>query len=368
MQQSAASSTFVYAHEHFREIVWMSQNTNHLFPHSVARQAVYKALLERRDQEYPYAPGLEELKTLLLKDFGFTGQKVGVTAGGTEALYMMMRALLSPGDEVVSSDPSYLIIHKFIGLSGAKTVSLPIYSPPYRLTAERVQEAIGPKTRMILLIDPVNPLGSGYPKEEVKAIAEIAHDRKLILVNDVTYRDFAEGHTLAYPYAPEETITAWSLSKNCGLAGMRLGGYMAEPDLFEKIWKYNTSDLGVNVLTQWAGLAAMKAKPRLFPKLKKQCRKNQERIKKVVDSIDDVFLPVFPSQANMFVVDISKLGLSPEQIQEEMLMRHGVFIRAGSYLSPVFGKRFVRLSFSNQPRDIEAFAKAFPEAIGRLKG
>jgi aspartate/methionine/tyrosine aminotransferase len=359
--------TFTYAHEHFQELAWMSQNTNHLFPPAIVQKAITQASKEMRYQEYPYAPGLEEMKRLLLEDFGLSGVKVGITAGGTEALYMIMRGLLGPGDEVISSDPSYLIIHKFIGLSGAQTVNLDIYSPPYRMTVDRIQEAIGPKTRMILLIDPLNPLGSGYPKEEVKAISEIAHDKKLILLNDVTYRDFADQHTLTHTIAPEQTVTVWSLSKNCGLAGLRLGGLMALPELYDKVWKYNTNDLGVNVLAQYAGLAALKAKPEVFPKIKAQCRENQKRIKEVVDSIDGAFLPVYPSQANMFVIDISKLGIEPEKLQQEMLLKYGVFVRSGSYLSPKFGKKFVRLSFSNKPADIAAFAKALPLAISTVK-
>ena len=67
---------------------------------------------------------------------------------------MLTRALLATGDEVSPRDPSYLIIHKFIELCAAQTRNLDIYQPPFRLTAERVQEAITPKTRMILLIDP----------------------------------------------------------------------------------------------------------------------------------------------------------------------------------------------------------------------
>jgi aspartate/methionine/tyrosine aminotransferase len=359
--------TFSYAHEHFHELAWMSQNTNHLFPPSIVKKAVVQALKEARYQEYPYAPGLVEMKRLLMEDFGLPDVKVGITAGGTEALYMIMRGLLGPGDEVISSDPSYLIIHKFIGLSGAQTVNLDIYAPPYRMTADRVQAAITPKTKMILLIDPLNPLGSGYPKEEVKAIAEIAHDKKLVLLNDVTYRDFSDEHTLTHTIAPEQSITVWSLSKNCGLAGMRLGGLMARQELYDKVWKYNTNDLGVNVLAQYAGLAALQAKPKVFPRIKKQCRRNQKMIKKAVDTVDGAFLPVYPSQANMFVIDISALNIDPDRLQQEMLLKHNVFVRAGSYLSPKFGKKFVRLSFSNKPTDVEAFVKAFPEAVAAVK-
>jgi aspartate/methionine/tyrosine aminotransferase len=359
--------TFTYAHQHFQEIAWMSQNTNHLFPPYIVKKAITEALREKRYQEYPFGPGLPELKELLIQDFGLTDVKVGITAGGTEALYMMMRALMGAGDEVISTDPSYLIIHKFIELSGAKTVNLDLYQPPWRMTPDKVQEAIGPHTKMILLIDPLNPLGSGYPKEDVKAIAEIAHDKKLLLLNDVTYRDFSDSHTLTHTIAPEQSITVWSLSKNCGLAGLRLGGFMARPELFDKIWKYNTNDLGVNVLAQFAGVAALKAKPRVFPRIKRQSRKNQKRIKQVVDTVEGTFLPVFPSQANMFVIDISKLGLDPGKLQQEMLVNHAVFVRSGSYLSPKFGKNFVRLSFSNHPEDIEKFAVAFPKAVAAVK-
>ena len=280
---------------------------------------------------------------------------------------MLTRALLAAGDEVIASDPSYLIIHKFIELSGAKTRNLDIYQPPHRLTADRVQEAISPKTRMILLIDPLNPLGSGYPREEVRAIAELAHDHHLTLLNDVTYRDFADRPTLAYEFAPEETLTVWSVSKNCGLAGLRLGGVAGRPELLQKVNRYNTNDLGVNVLAQAAATAALSTKAKWFAAVRTQTRANQDRIRAVVEQVPGTFLPVFPSQANMFVIDLAKTEISPEELQKELLLQHGVFLRAGNYLSPQFGGRFIRISFSNPPADLERFATAFPAAVEKLR-
>ena len=345
----------------------MGQNTNHLYPKAAIRAAVQAAMREVRYEEYPMPAGMEELKALLREDYALPEQKVGLTSGGTEALYMITRALLNPGDEVVASDPSYMIIHKFIELSGAHTINNEIYSAPYRLTADRVNASITPKTKMILLIDPLNPLGSGYPESEVRAIAEIAHDRKLILLNDVTYRDFADGHTLAAKTAPEETITVWSLSKNCGLAGLRIGGLMARGELFDRIWKYNTNDLGINVVSQWAGLAAMKVKNEVFPRIKKRTRMNQRKIKRMVDSIPGAFLPVYPSQGNMFVIDISATGVDPVRLQRELLEHHNVFLRSGTYLSPKFGSRFIRVSFSNSPKDVDRMVQAFPVALAKLR-
>ncbi len=358
---------FKYAHARWSEVAWLSQNTNHLVPPEVVRGALEEAIRARRYQGYPVMTGDPELLELVRTDFGLSGAVPMVTGGGTESLYMITRALLAAGDEVVATDPSYLIIHKFIELAGARTVNLDIYRPPFRLTADQVQAAIGPKTKMILLIDPLNPLGSGYPREEVRGIAEIAHDHHLYLLNDVTYRDFSDGHALAAEFAPEQTVTVWSVSKNCGLAGLRLGGFLALPDLAKAIGRYNTNDLGVNVLAQVAAAAALRTKRSWIPEVVRQTRANGARIREVVGGVEGTSLPVYPSRANMMVIDLGTTGVSPDRLQEELLRRYDVFLRAGNYLSPTHGQRFIRISFSNPPSDIERFARAFPTAVATLR-
>jgi len=363
---SEAFDAFRYAHAHRREVVWLSQNTNHLVPPEVVRGALEEAIAERRYEGYPLGSGDPELLELIGDDLGLEGAPPFLTAGGTEALYMIMRALLAPGDEVVASDPSYLIIHRFIEVAGSRPVCVDIYRPPYRLTSEQVAEQVGPKTKMILLIDPLNPLGSGYPREEVRAIAEIAHDRRLALVNDVTYRDFSEGHALAAEFAPEQTMTVWSVSKNCGLAGLRLGGFSAVPELSKRIARFNTNDLGVNILAQVAARAALRTKPTWIDRVVRTTHENCRRVHEIGRSVPGVTVPVAPSRANMTILDVSGTGANPDAVQEELLRHHGVFVRAGSYLSPGHGSRFVRVSFSNPPPDIERFGRAFPEAMRSL--
>ncbi|MGD0257651.1 MAG: pyridoxal phosphate-dependent aminotransferase, partial [Thermoplasmata archaeon] len=83
--------------------------------------------------------------------------------------------------------------------------------------------------------------------------------------------------------------------------------------------------------------------------------------------VEGVTVPVHPSWANMTILDISATGLSPETIQEEMLKTHGVFVRSGNYLSPTHGGKFVRVSFSNPPGDLDKFATAFPETLRTLR-
>lgn len=367
MPDPAPFDAFRYAHAHRREVAWLSQNTNHLVPPEVVRDALQAAIAERRYEGYPLASGEPELLDLVRADLGLPQLVPFLTSGGTESLYMLTRALLAPGDEVVASDPSYLIIHKFVELTGARTVNLDIYAPPYRLTAERVAEAIGPKTKMLLLIDPLNPLGSGYPRAEVRALAELAHDHHLTLLNDITYRDFSEGHALAAEFAPEETVTVWSVSKNCGMAGLRLGGLLATAERIRAIARYNTNDLGVNILAQVAAIAALRTKSTWIGEVVRRTRANMARVREVVAGVPGTSLPVYPSRANMMVIDVAATGLSPEALQEELLRRDGVFVRAGNYLSPTHGRDFVRVSFSNPEADIDRFAAAFPRAVRALR-
>jgi aspartate aminotransferase len=359
---------FLYAHEHRKEVAWLCQNTNHLVPPEVVQPALIAAIRDRLYEGYPLAAGQIGLKELVLSDLGLPASTATIiSAGATEALYMSIRALLHSGDVVLASDPSYLIIHKFIALAGATVQELDIYAPPYKLTADRLAEAVSPHTRMILLIDPLNPLGSGYTPDEVRAIAEVAHDHQLLLLHDVTYRDFADTHTLARQFYPERTLTAWSVSKNCGLAGLRLGGMVGPDDLIKEALRYNTNDLGVNVLAQVAAAAGLSTKSQWFPAVRATTRANQQRIHELVSGLPDVTLPVFPSQANMFVIDIGATGISPVDLQRELLLTYGVFVRAGNYLSVAHGGKFVRVSFSNPPADVDRFLHAFPLALKKLR-
>ena len=141
---------------------------------------------------------------------------------------------------------------------------------------------------------------------------------------------------------------------------------MARPELLAKVARFNTNDLGVNVLSQAAAVAALRTKSQWIGAVVRQTRANGARIRDVVSGIPGTSLPVFPSQANMMVIDIAATGVSPDAVQDEMLRHHHVFVRAGNYLSPTHGNRFVRISFSNPPSDIERFATAFPATMRTL--
>lgn len=359
------SNDFDYAHNN-KNVIWMSQNTNHLPTHTAVQEAIRKSADEREYTKYPLASGLPELRDLILSDLSLPDQELHITNGGTEALYCLMRHIQPKGSEMITSDPSYFVVHKFAKLGGAKCTDTPIYNGNYRFDIEDIKEAINPKSKSIFLIDPINPLGSTYPREEKKAICDVAEDHNLWLIDDITYRDFAPNHTLAADLLPEKTITAYSVSKNCGLAGMRVGSLVGPKEFIRNIRGTMVSDLGINVVGQRASIAALKTKSEWLPGLVETALKNQTIIKNAVDEIDDVELPVYPSAASMMVIDISKHNANPQEVQDKLLYENDIFVRAGNYVSTRFGENFIRVSFSIPTPEVERFAEVFPRVMEEL--
>ena len=344
----------------------MSQNTNHLPTHAAVQEAIRKSSNKREYTKYPLASGLPELRNLILSDLNLPDQDLHITNGGTEALYCLMRHIQPKGSEMITSDPSYFVVHKFAKLGGAKCTDTPIYNKNFRFEIEDIKEAINSKSKSIFLIDPINPLGSTYPKEEKKAICDVAEDHNLWLIDDITYRDFAPNHTLAADLLPEKTITAYSVSKNCGLAGMRVGSLVGPKEFISEIRGTMVSDLGINVVGQRASIAALETKSEWLPGLVKTALKNQAIIKNAVDKINGVELPVYPSAASMMVIDISKHNATPQDVQDKLLYENDIFVRAGNYVSTRFGENFIRVSFSIPTAEVEKFAEVFPKVMEEL--
>ncbi len=362
-----AADLFQFAHEHRDEIVWMSQNTNTIPLDVEIEEAMIASVQSGEYHLYPYHRGIFGLREAILEDLSLDEYDVLLTNGGIEALYAAQRALLSEGEEVIGTDPSFLPIHRQTEMSKARVVEVPIYGDPWKLTSAATEVEIREKTRALLVINPHNPVGSGYAGTELRALADLARDHGLYLFHDVTYRDFDENHSLATEYYPEKTLTFYSFSKGPGMAGLRVGGLVGPSDLVERVRFYNTNVLGVNVVAQRGALAALRTKKRWLPKLRSVCTRNQDVIRKAVESVDGAHLPVYPSKSNSFIVDLQEAGVDSPALEEQMLLEHRVHVRAGTYLSPRFGRNFVRVSFSVTPEDCDRFPEAFTASMEALR-
>ena len=150
------------------------------------------------------------------------------------------------------------------------------------------------------------------------------------------------------------------------MAGLRIGGVISSKPIIDSIKNAVVNDLGVNIISQYGAIAGLKSKPKWFDSMRETCFENQRLIKEMIDPIEGVFLPVYPSQANMMVIDLSGAGIDPK-VMSNYLVEKKLFTREGEYTSEEFGDRYLRISFSIPTEEIKIFCEEFPKAVEALR-
>ena len=367
--------SFEVRNAHFDRLVntpglrWMGQNTNHGTPHPAVIAAMEKCI---RDEEFHiYAPpaGLEALRQGVVDDLGLSGQCALISDGAVASLYHICHTLLSPGDEFITTDPTWNWPMAFARSVGAVVKQIPIYGEEYgyRLAPERLKAAITPKTKVIYVVDPNNPLGTACTAQEIADIAAVAREAGAFLIHDCTYRHFAYEHHLAAAVYPERTLTIYSFSKWLGLAGMRVGAVVSTPEIIARLADAPPNNLGSSILSQRAALAGLGIKAEWFPGILANQRANQKLIKDAVDRIPGLSMPVFPSNGNFVVVECGAAGIRPDALVAAF-QKHDIMIRQGAYHTPTFGDRFIKISTTVPAAWVEELVDLLPGLVEQVRG
>ncbi len=186
--------------------------------------------------------------------------EVTVTAGATQALLTALLAVVRPGDEVIAIEPVYDSYLPGIALAGGRAVTVPM-TADYRIDWERVEAAVGPATRAIMINSPHNPTGTVIDADDLAQLATLAERHDLVVISDEVYE-----HTVfdgrahlslsAHPSLRERSFVVSSFGKTFHVTGWKIGYCVAPAALtaeFRKVHQFNV--FTVNTPMQ-AGLAA----------------------------------------------------------------------------------------------------------------
>lgn len=232
---------------------------------------IVKAAREAAKKSLPVAPmaGLPELREAIAKnakrDHGLvlTPDNVLITTGGQEGLFLVMSALLGPGDEVLVPDPRYTSYDQAIDHTGATSVSVPTYPEDgFDIRADEVEKRITPKTKALLLVTPSNPTGGIITSETAAQLAELAVKHNFVIISDEIYGKFVwepyEHVSIAsFPDMQERTITLSGFSKTYAMTGWRVGYLLAPEHVIGAITAIKAHTTGpVATLSQYAALEA----------------------------------------------------------------------------------------------------------------
>jgi histidinol-phosphate/aromatic aminotransferase/cobyric acid decarboxylase-like protein len=345
------------------DLAWMGQNTNHVPAHPAVTEAMIRSVEAGEFNAYAPPMGFEALRSEIVSDLGVTSADALVTEGGVNALAMVCKARARPGTTLVTTDPTWKWPCMFAEQAGAEVIQIPIYDPAthYKLTPDALKAAVDERCAIIYIVDPNNPLGIRYERQEIEAFAEISRSVGALMIHDCTYRDFADGHTPVLQVAPEGAVVSLSFSKWLGLAGMRIGALAAEPALIDEFSSVSTSVLGASVVAQRAAMAGLSVKAEWMQDVRKLDRANKAMIIEAAQTAG-LSVPIPVSHGNFLVLETISTGVSPEAIVEAA-RREGVMIRQGRYHTAAFGDRFIKVSTSVPNAWAERFCEGLPRYI-----
>jgi aspartate/methionine/tyrosine aminotransferase len=191
--------------------------------------------------------------------------QVTITCGATEGLYLALKALINPGDEVIVFEPFYEPYHDLVKSLGAIPVFYTLTAPDFKIEADALKALITPKTKAIVLNNPNNPTGRVLSKTELQILADAAIHHNLWCLSDEVYDQLLyEGRTFT-PLASlagmaERTLTLGSCSKLISATGWRVGWAVGSPELTHALrGLHDLSTAGTNTFFQLVAAEALNA-------------------------------------------------------------------------------------------------------------
>lgn len=354
--------------EKYPGTVNLGQGTPADDPPKVLIQAA-KAALDNGHNQYTNVWGIPEFRQAIAKKYspklGFAinpEEHVTVTCGVTEAVFSALYALINKGDEVVMFEPRYDNYLPAVVWNGGKTKYVPLLpptdkTPRWQLDAQKLEAAITPKTKVILLNSPHNPSGKVFTKQDLEQIAAVCKKHDLIAITDEVYEHLLFDHkkhiSLAtIPGMKERTITVSGLSKAYDATGWRVAWTVAPKVLTDAIKKtHDFITLCAPGPFQQAGIQAMAMPGSYYQAYRNKYAERRDVLKSALDKAGLKTLPI--EGAYYLMADATalckKLGLKNDiELTDFLIKKIGVAGVPGSNFmtpNPQDARIFIRFSF-----------------------
>ncbi|HXM32905.1 MAG TPA: pyridoxal phosphate-dependent aminotransferase [Chthoniobacterales bacterium] len=314
------------------------------------------AALEAGFTKYTPSAGLPELRQAIAEkleadnQLTYRASQIIVSSGAKHSCYNAILATCQPGDEVLIPSPYWVSYPDMVRLAGAEPVIVPTTERNgWKMRASDFENAMTPRTKMLILNSPGNPTGSVYTREELEGIVEVAAEEDIYILSDEIYEKLVYDdtkHVSIASLSPEAyglTITVNGFSKAYAMTGWRLG-YMAAPEAVAKaadnIQSHSTSH--PCSFAQKGAIAALKGDQQPLADMRDEFSMRRDYMYDRITKIPNI-TAVKPLGAFYVLVNISQLGLSSQNFADRLLSKANVAVVPGA----AFGDdRTVRLSYA----------------------
>lgn len=295
----------------------------------------------------------EEIAGYLNKFFKMSYDPIGeilVTVGGSEAIDLALRALITPGDEVVIPVPGYVAYSPLVRLNGGVPIELELLDKhDFKLNEELLEQAITSRTKALIVNFPSNPTGAVMKKEDWLPIVRLAIQHNLIVITDEMYAELTyDGHhdsIASLPGMRERTLVVSGFSKAFAMTGWRVGYLCGPMELLQemvKIHQYTT--LCAPIMGQIAALECLRNGHEEKEEMKSAYN---ERRKMFIQSLSEMGLSCRqPKGAFYAFPDITVTGMSSQEFAGRLLQEGKVAVVPGQVFGSG-GEGFVRCSYAS---------------------
>lgn len=344
------------------------------------KEAAKKAI----DENYStYSPvdGYVELKEAICRKFKrdnnleYKPSQIVVSTGAKQALYNIAQVMLNDGDEVILPAPYWVSYYEIIKLSGGTPIEVPTsVETDFKMTAEQLEKAITPKTKMMWFSSPCNPSGSVYNREELTALCKVLEKHpNIYVVSDEIYEHINFSGTFcsiaSIPGMLEKTITVNGVAKAFAMTGWRIG-YIGAPEFIAKACTKIQGQVtsGANSIAQRATITAVDADPSVLNEMVTAFKSRRDLVVGFIQNIPGLKINI-PEGAFYVFPDVSSFfGKTLKGTKIENATDLSMYLLAEANVATVTGDAFgnpncLRISYATSEAILTEALKRIKEAL-----
>ena len=280
-------------------------------------------------------------------------ENIAVTPANA-AISQLMILLADPGDAVVLPDPCFPTYRLAANFAGLEIIDAPLtreFSYEFEVSKLRQLFASDSRIKLMMLDSPSNPLGIAHSRTNLEDIASICHEFGVSLVIDETYRNLIYDDKLTHSYDVQGVTWIYSISKDAGAPGLRIGSVAGSSQLVAKLGEFNS--MFFSCLPKHIQLAAARfldSENSSIQEIRARYRGRLEKVHSVI-SATRTLLPLRPNSSIYCFVDVGPTGLLGEEFATQLLESERVAVCPGDGFGPS-GKSYIRISVSGNEEDL----------------
>lgn len=339
------------------------------------REAAIQSL-ERGHTYYTSNAGFSELRLEIAKymkrrfNLDYSADETLVTVGGSEAVDMVIRSLINPGDEVILPMPAFVCYEPIARMAGAKVVIVNTKAENgFKLTPDELRAAITPKTKLLILSYPNNPTGAVLDREELSVLADVLRDTDVAILSDEIYAELTYGKThvsiASIDGMRERTVIVSGFSKAFAMTGWRLG-YLCGPRAWVKQMTklHQYAIMCAPTMSQFAAIEALKNGDGDISEMVAEY--NRRRVF-LADGLRSIGLPVIMPEGAFYIYPyIGGFGLSSEEFCQRLLTEEKCAIVPGTAFGEC-GDGYARISYAYSVKHIAEALEKIERFVNKLK-